>query len=250
MRDQLYQYLLSIGDNSMILGHRLSELCGHGPSLETDIALTNISLDLFGQVRSYFQYAAEVKGGEMTEDKIAFLRYPNQYRNSLLVEQPNKDFAWVIVRQFFFDAFHKPFLEELAESLDPQIVAIAKKSLKEVSYHLRFSKQWMIRLGDGTEISQQKMQAAVDSLFPYCGELFSETELDKEMKENNIGADLSVVKDVFLQTISETLESASLKLPEAPWHKGGGKGGIHTEHLGFILADLQYMQRTYPDMKW
>lgn len=250
MRDQLYQYLLSIGDNSMILGHRLSELCGHGPSLETDIALTNISLDLFGQVRSYFQYAAEVKGEEMTEDRIAFLRYPNQYRNCLLLEQPNKDFAWVIVRQFFFDAFHKPFLEELGESLDPQIAAIAKKSLKEVSYHLRFSKQWMIRLGDGTEVSRQKMQAAVDFLFPYCGELFEETDLDKEMKENNIGADLSVVKDTFMQTVSETLEAATLNLPEVSWHKGGGKAGIHTEHLGFILADLQYMQRTYPDMKW
>lgn len=250
MRDQLYQYLLSIGDNSMILGHRLSELCGHGPSLETDIALTNISLDLFGQVRSYFQYAAEVKGEEMTEDKIAFLRYPNEYRNSLLLEQPNKDFAWVIARQFFFDAFHKPFLEELAESLDPQISAIAKKSLKEVAYHLRFSTQWMIRLGDGTEVSREKMQAAVDYLFPYCGELFEETELDREMKENNIGADLAAVKEVFMSTVKKVFEEATLELPEVPWHQGGGKTGIHTEHLGYILADLQYMQRTYPDMKW
>lgn len=250
MRDQLYQYLLSIGDNSMILGHRLSELCGHGPSLETDIALTNISLDLFGQVRSYFQYAAELKGEELTEDKIAFLRYPNQYRNALLVEQPNKDFAYVIVRQFLFDAFHKPFLEELSESLDPQISAIAQKSLKEVAYHLRFSSQWMIRLGDGTEESHEKMQEAVNYLYRFSGELFEETEVDREMKENKIGADLEVVKEAFFKTVQEVMAEATLEIPETPWHQGGGKKGIHTEQLGYILADLQYMQRTYPDMKW
>jgi len=250
MREQLYSYLLSLGDNSMILGHRLSELCGHGPSLETDIALTNISLDLFGQVRSYFQYAAEVSGADTSEDEIAFLRYPHEYKNCLLLEQPNNDFAWVIVRQFFFDAFHKPLLEELSGSLDPQISAIATKSLKEVSYHLRFSSQWVIRLGDGTEESHQKMQDAVNHLYRFCGELFEETEIDVEMKENKIGADLKVVKERFLETLQQVMEKATLSIPASKWQQGGGKKGIHTEHLGYILADLQYMQRTYPGMKW
>ena len=150
----------------MILGHRLSELCGHGPSLETDIALTNISLDLYGQVRSYFQYAAEVKGGDATEDSIALLRFDRDYRNVILVEQPNTDFAYVIGRQFLFDAFHLPLLEQLMNSKDETIAAVAAKSIKESRYHLRFSSSWVKRLGDGTEESHQRMQAAIDHLMP------------------------------------------------------------------------------------
>ena len=168
---KLYDYLLLLGDSSMILGHRLSELCGHGPNLETDIALTNISLDLFGQVRNYFQYAAEMKGEEATEDSIAFLRLPHEYRNVLLAEQPNTDFAYIIARQFLFDAYHLPLMEALIESKDEQVAAIAHKSIKEVRYHLRFSSEWVKRLGDGTEVSHQKMQEAIEYLWPYTKEL-------------------------------------------------------------------------------
>ena len=250
MNKKLYEYLLLLGDNSLILGHRLSELCGHGPSLETDIALTNISLDLFGQVRSYFQYAAEVKGDDATEDSIAFLRFDRDYRNVILVEQPNTDFAYIIGRQFLFDAFHLPLLEQLIKSKDKTIAAIAAKSIKESRYHLRFSSSWVKRLGNGTEESHERMQAAINHLIPFVNELFEETPLEKEMKESGIGADLSLVKDFFDKKIKEVLEEATLTIPEIPARQTNGKTGIHTEQMGFILAELQYMQRAYPNMTW
>ncbi|MEM6696828.1 MAG: 1,2-phenylacetyl-CoA epoxidase subunit PaaC [Bacteroidota bacterium] len=250
MKDKIYQYLLLLGDNSMILGHRLSELCGHGPTLETDIALTNISLDLFGQVRNYFQYAAELKGNGKTEDDIAFLRYSHEYRNALLVEQPNIDFAHIIVRQFFFDAYHLPFLEQLAKSNDERIVAIALKSIKEVRYHLQFSSSWMKRLGDGTAESHEKMQVAVDKLWAFTNELFQESEIEAEMKSFGIGTDLEEVRTVFEATVYKVAEEATLQIPNTKWFQKGGKKGVHTEHFGYILADLQYMQRAYPNMSW
>ena len=250
MKDKLYQYILMLGDNSMMLGHRLSELCGHAPTLETDIALTNISLDLFGQVRNYFQYAAELNGEELNEDKIAFLRYPHEYKNVLLVEQPNTDFAYIITRQFFFDAYHLPLLEQLQHSNDSQIAAIAAKSIKEVRYHLRFSSEWMKRLGGGTEVSRQKTQAAVNYLWSYAGELFKASDIELEMLDFGIGADLGQVKVQFDQKVQEVFNAVDLVIPNEKWIKSGGKTGIHSEHLGYILADLQYMQRTYPDMKW
>ncbi|MEM1216497.1 MAG: 1,2-phenylacetyl-CoA epoxidase subunit PaaC [Bacteroidota bacterium] len=250
VKEKLYNYLLLLGDNSMILGHRLSELCGHGPSLETDIALTNISLDLFGQVRHYFQYAAELKSENATEDSIAMLRYPHEYRNTLLVEQPNTDFAYIITRQFLFDHFHLLLLQELMESNDKQLSAIAHKSIKEVRYHVRFSSEWMKRLGDGTERSHEKVQAALDYLWPYVGELLQETPTEAEMKALGVGADLPSLEAAYLSRIKATIEEATLTLPTAPWTQSGGKQGIHTEHFGFILSDLQYMQRTYPEMTW
>lgn len=250
MKEKLYEYLLMLGDNSMILGHRISELCGHGSSLETDIALTNISLDLFGQVRSYFQYAAEIKGEDATEDSIAFLRFDRDYRNVILVEQPNTDFAYVIGRQFLFDAFHLPLLEQLMKSNDETIAAIAAKSIKESRYHLRFSSSWIKRLGDGTEESKQKMQAAIDHLFPFISEFFRETAIEKEMKELGIGADLQLVKERFDETVKTTLSEATIEIPESPARQANGKTGIHTEQMGFILAELQYMQRAYPNMEW
>jgi len=250
MKDQIYNYLLLLGDNSMILGHRLSELCGHGPNLETDIALTNISLDLFGQVRHYFQYAAKLKGEEKTEDDIAFLRYPNEYRNVLLVEQPNTDFAYVMARQFLFDAYHLPLLEQLCESKDKQIAAIAMKSIKEVRYHLRFSSQWVIRLGDGTEVSHEKIQTAIDYLWPFGKELFAATDLELSMQESGVGTDLTKVEEEWKHTVKSVLKEATLKIPESKHGQAGGKKGIHSEHMGYILSDLQYMQRTYPNMAW
>jgi len=250
MKDKLYQYLLLLSDNPLILGQRLGELCGHGPSLETDIALTNISLDLLGQVRNYLQYAAEVEGLGKTEDDLAFLRLEHEYHNVVLVEQPNRDFAWVIARQFFFDAFHLPLLTQLSESKDEQIAAIATKSRKEVQYHHRFSSEWVKRLGDGTAESHDKMQAAISALWPYTNELFDETPIEKEMKEAGIGADLSVIRAEFESFVTEVLSDATIIKPEPVWSKAQGKKGIHSEHLGFILAELQYMQRAYPNMTW
>ncbi|HHM21067.1 MAG TPA: phenylacetate-CoA oxygenase subunit PaaI [Bacteroidetes bacterium] len=250
MNTPLYNYLLLLGDNAMILGHRLSELCGHGPSLETDIALTNISLDLFGQVRNYFQYAAELAGGDKTEDDIAFLRYEHEYKNTLLAEQQNKDFAHVVARQYFFDAYHVPLLEQLTRSKDQQIAAIANKAVKEATYHKRFSSEWLKRLGDGTRESHQKMQAAVDYLFPYLNELTEETPLEKEMKEKGIGADLGKIKEQYFPEINTLLKEAALDIPENLFSHSGGKKGVHTENMGYILTELQYMQRAYPGMTW
>lgn len=248
--NSLYNYLLMLGDNAMILGHRLSELCGHGPSLETDIALTNHSLDLFGQVRNYFQYAAEIIGNGKTEDDIAFLRFEKDHKNVLLVEQPNTDFAYVIARQYFFDTYHLLLLEQLCNSKDEQIAAIANKSIKEVKYHHRFSSEWVKRLGDGTDESHEKMQAAVNYLYPYLNELTEETELEKEMKENGIGADLNTIRKQYFENIEALLKEATLDIPENIFSHSGGKKGIHSEHLGYILAQLQYMQRAYPNMAW
>ena len=250
MKDKLYQYILGLGDNSMILGHRLSELCGHGPTLETDIALTNISLDLFGQVRNYFQYAAELKGENFDEDKIAFLRLEREYKNALLVEQPNTDFAYIIGRQFLFDAFHLPLMEQLQNSNDERIAAIAAKSIKEVRYHLRFSAEWIKRLGGGTTISHDKMQNAINDLWIYTDELTNISALEQDMLDFGIGADLEIVKALYHQTIKEVFSAVDLAIPTTKWFQKGGKKGIHSEHMGYILSDLQYMQRTYPNMKW
>lgn len=249
-KDELYQYLLLLGDNSMILGQRLGELCGHGPELETDIALTNISLDLFGQVRNYFQYAAEIKGEGYTEDKIAMLRHENEYRNALLVEQPNKDFAHVICRQYFFDVYHKLLLSELSNSMDEQIAAIARKSIKEVSYHVDFSTAWMKRLGDGTEESHNRMQEAVDFLWPYAMALFQESSTEEIAKKAKIGADLPSMQTSYKNTVVELIDDATLILPQTDVYQFGGKNGVHTEEMGFILSEFQFMQRAYPNMKW
>ena len=234
----------------MIIAHRLSELCGHGPALETDIALTNISLDLFGQVRGFFQYAAALKGGEVTEDSIAFLRYGREHYNCILLEQENRDFAHVIARQFFFDAFQKFQLEQLVDSKDEEIAGLAIKFLKETKYHLRFSSEWVKRLGDGTEESHQRMQDAIDTLYPFVGEFFEESEIEKKMKENGIGADLTKIKTSFDEMVSQTFAEATIKIPEVKMRMTKGKQGIHTEQLDYILTELQYMQRAYPNMEW
>ena len=251
MKNQnLYNYILEIADNSLILGQRMGELCGHGPTLETDIACTNISLDLFGQVRSYFQYAAKIAGDGRTEDDIAMLRKEREYKNALLTEQPNTDFAYTIARQFLFDSYHLIFLKELQKSQDLTLSAIAKKSIKEVSYHVRFSSDWVKRLGDGTEESKQKMQDAINNLWIYTDELFHQTEANSAMVTEGIGVELNKLKAPYYDKVSEVLTEATLTIPESKWFQKGGKQGIHTEHLGYLLADLQYMQRTYPNMEW
>ena len=250
MNNNLYKYILGIADNSLILGQRMGELCGHGPSLETDIACTNISLDLFGQVRSYYQYAAKIAGDGRTEDDIAMLRKEREYINVLLVEQPNTDFAYTMTRQFLFDVYHLLFLQELEKSKDLTLSAIATKSIKEVSYHQRFSSDWIKRLGDGTEESHQKMQDATDDLWTYTDELFHQTEADIAMIKEGIGVDVTKLKNNYYQIVNSVLEESTLSIPESKYFQKGGKQGIHTEHLGYLLSDLQYMQRTYPNMEW
>ena len=250
MKNNLYNYILGIADNSLILGQRLGQLCGHGPSLETDIACTNISLDLFGQVRSYFQYAAKIAGDQRTEDDIAMLRKERDYKNVLLVEQPNTNFAFSIGRQFLFDVYHLAFLTELQNSNDFTLSVIAKKCVKEVSYHLRFSSDWVKRLGNGTSVSKEKMQEAINDLWTYTDELFYQTNADKEMVFEGVGVDVTKLKNNYYSHINKILLEATLEIPESKWFQTGGKEGIHSEHLGYLLSDLQYMQRTYPNMEW
>ena len=249
-KQALYDYILGVTDNSLILGQRLGELCGHGPSLETDIAITNIALDLLGQCRSYYQYAAKLKGGDTTEDSIAMLRTEREYVNVLLVEQPNEHFGYVIARQFLFDVFHLLQMQELQKSKDETLASIAAKNIKETLYHTRFSSDWIKRLGDGTEVSHAKIQEAINDLWPYTKELFEVTESDQEMIDAGIGADVSKLKDAYYKQVTEVLEEATLQVPEGKYFHKGGKQGIHTEHMGPLLAELQYMQRTYPNMNW
>ena len=246
----LYNYILGIADNSLILGQRLGELCGHGPSLETDIAGTNISLDLIGQTRSFYQYAATISGENKTEDDIAFLRLERAYKNVLLVEQPNTHFGYVMGRQYLFDVFHLLLLNELQFSKDQTLAAIAKKGIKEVSYHKRFSGDWIKRLGDGTQESTTKMQEAIDDLWPYTDELFDMTDADTAMVHKGIGVDISKLKESYYKEVTTLLTQATLKIPQIDYFSRGGKNGVHSEHMGYLLADLQYMQRTYPNMQW
>lgn len=249
-QNHLYNYIIGIADNSLILGQRLGELCGHGPTLETDIAGTNISLDLIGQTRSYYQYAAKIVGEGKTEDDIAMLRLERDYRNVLLVEQPNEHFGYVMGRQYLFDVYHLLLMQQLQHSKDETLAAIAKKGIKEVSYHKRFSGDWVKRLGDGTDESNAKMQEAIDDLWTYTDELFDMTESDTIVAEAGVGVDVSALKKEYYREVTELLNEANLQVPESKYFTRGGKKGIHSEYMGYILSDLQYMQRTYPGMEW
>lgn len=250
MNNNLFEYLLRLGDDSLIIGHRLSEWCGHGPILEEDIAMTNIALDFIGQANSILEYAGKVEGKGRDADDLAFLRYEREYRNALLVEQSNEDFAVTMMRQFLFDAFRKPLYEALQNSSDEQIAAIAGKSLKETKYHLKHSSEWVIRLGDGTEESHNRAQYALDTLWRYTEELFFENEVDTALQAGNIVPSLIPIKAEWEKTVKEVLEEATLEIPKNGWVQKGGRTGLHSENLGYILAELQYMQRAYPGMKW
>jgi ring-1,2-phenylacetyl-CoA epoxidase subunit PaaC len=245
-----FQYLLHLGDNSLILGQRNAEWCGHGPVLEQDIALTNISLDLFGESRNIYQYAAQLKGDNHTEDTLAFLRDVLDFKNVLLVEQPNIDWAYTICRQFFFDAFHYLLQHELLNSKDEKIVEIANKTIKESAYHLKWSSEWMIRLGDGTDISHQKIQNAVNDLWEFTGELFIPSDIETAAFELGIGADLRKIKKDWEDKVFSILNEATLSHPQNIYFQTGGKTGIHSEHLGFVLAEMQYLQRSHPGAEW
>lgn len=246
----LFEYLIRLGDDSLILGHRLSEWCGHGPILEEDIAMTNIALDLVGQATSLLKYAGEVEGKGRSEDDIAFLRFDREYRNSLLVEQPNEDFGVTMMRQFLFDAYRKPLFEQLTESSDAQLAAIAEKSLKETKYHLKHSAEWVIRLGDGTEESNNRVQKALNDLWRYTDELFYTDEVDADLESKGVIFSSEDVKASWNEMVKKVLDQATLTIPDNGWQHEGGRKGLHSEHLGYILAELQYMQRAYPNMEW
>lgn len=259
----LVQYNLYLADNALILAHRNSEWCGHGPVLEQDIALTNISLDLLGQARSFYQYAAQLINAdnqgakEATEDSLAYRRDARDFSNCLLVELPNGHWGQTILRQFFFSAYQFYLYEQLQRSTDSTIAAIAEKSLKEVTYHLRWSSEWVIRLGDGTAESHHRMAAALEELWMFTGEMFQPAAYELTAVQEGYGIDVAALQSSWMKKVQEILEEATLltedlaktKLASA-WMQSGGKQGRHTEHLGYILADLQFLQRAYPDANW
>lgn len=249
--NQLINYLLSLADNTLILSHRNSEWCGHGPVLEQDIAITNISLDLLGQARNFYQYAAELMGNGTTEDTLAYLRKEREFKNCLLVELEKGDWGLTILRQFFFSAWQYLLYEKLAHSTDSQLAAIATKAIKEVTYHLRWSSEWVVRLGDGTAESHQRMEQSLIALWPYTGELFMPTTDELVCATNGIGVDPTSLKAVWLNKVQEVLSEATLTMPSPDaYMQSGGKQGIHTEALGYLLTELQYVQRAYPGNEW
>lgn len=241
---------LQLGDNTLILAQRLGEWCGHGPVLEQDIALTNIALDLLGQTRMYYTYSAQLDGKGKTDDDLAFHRDAHQFLNVLLVEQKNGNWADTIARQFFFDAWHLLYIEQLCHSNDQSLREIAEKAIKEVTYHTRFSSDWVIRLGDGTAESHQKIQSAINQIWPYTGELFLPSEVDLAAAQNGIAPDLTALLPKWSEKINHVLTEATLDLPSDIYMQRGGKSGVHTEQLGFLLAEMQYLQRAYPGNQW
>ena len=251
---QLFDYLLRLADNDLVMAQRLGEWVGHGPVLEEDIALTNVGLDLLGQARLWFAYAGEVEArfaeAGRSEDALAFLRDSGEFRNLLLVEQPNGNYADTMARQFYFDVWHQLLLVKLARSRDPRIAEIAVKAEKEVVYHAERSADWIIRLGDGTAESHARMQTAIDDLWMYTGEMFDPDETETVLAEEGIGCDVRTLAPAWREAVGNVLSEATLTVPGGTWMHRGGKNGIHTEHLGHMLATMQWMQRTYPGAEW
>jgi ring-1,2-phenylacetyl-CoA epoxidase subunit PaaC len=246
----LFEYCIRLGDNNLILGHRLSEWCGHGPVLEQDIAMTNIALDLVGQATLFLELAAELEGKGRTGDDLAFLRDAIHYRNALLVEQPNEDFAHTLVRQYLYDVHHYLLFSKLKNSKNERIAAIAEKSLKEIAYHLRHNNEWMVRLGDGTEESHRRMQEAVNDLWTFTGDLFAMNETDEALIKEGIAVDQNKIKPEWEKMVKETLQKATLTIPENQYMHTGSLEGKHTEHLGYLLAEMQFLPRAYPGASW
>lgn len=246
----LVLYVLRRADDALILGHRLSEWCGHAPMLEEDMALSNIALDLLGQARELFGYAAKVEAKGNNEDKFAYLRDVRQYRNLLLLEQPNGDFARTMVRQLFYSAFADPYWRAMMKSADATLGAIAAKSEKESAYHLRHASEWIVRLGDGTAESHTRVQAAIDDLWAFTGEMFVVDDSERALVEAGIAVDPEKLRPQWLKTLRGVVEEATLKLPASDWMQQGGRVGRHSEHLGHLLSELQSMQRTFPGATW
>ncbi|MBO9459085.1 1,2-phenylacetyl-CoA epoxidase subunit PaaC [Labrenzia sp. R5_0] len=249
-RDTLFEWLLRRGDTALVLGHRVSEWCGHSPVLEEDIALANVALDLIGQARMWLGLAGEVEGKGRGENELAYLRDAWDFRNFLLAEQPNGDFGQTLMRQFLIDAYQVPLLEALKSSKDERIAAIAAKAGKEVAYHLDRSADLVIRLGDGTEESHRRMQQALDALWPYTGEMFASDAIDTAMAEAGLAPDAASLKSEWKETVEAVLDEATLTLPESDFAHMGGLTGRHSEHLGHMLAEMQFLQRAYPGATW
>ncbi len=249
-QEALGKYLLRLADTNLILGQRLAEWCGTGPFLEEDLAMTNISLDLFGTAEALLKYACEVEGKGRTADELTFRRPEREFTNILLVEQPNVDFGATILRQLFVDAFDYYHYSELSKSSDPIIAGVAAKASKETTYHLRHSESWVIRLGDGTEESHQRMQNALNELWRFTDEQFEMNEVDAMLIEERIAVDLAPIKAKWLEKVIPVLSEATLQIPENTFMQRGGREGKHSEHFGFLLAEMHYIPRAYPDATW
>jgi ring-1,2-phenylacetyl-CoA epoxidase subunit PaaC len=251
MDTEKFNWCLRAGDNTLVLSQRLSEWCGKGPALEEDMALTNTALDLLGQATLWLSYAGEVEGAARDEDQLAFLRDAPQFRNVLLVEQPNHDYADTLMRQFYFDVWHYEWLQALKASSDERVASIAGKSVNEVRYHLRRSTDLLVRLGDGSAESHRRMQSAADQWWPYTGELFSSDVIDQAMAERGIAPLPETLHAKWTTHITQSFAAATLTLPPADaWMHSGGKQGRHSEHLGYVLAEMQFLQRAYPGAQW
>jgi ring-1,2-phenylacetyl-CoA epoxidase subunit PaaC len=246
----LVLYVLRRADDALILGHRLSEWCGHAPMLEEDMALSNMALDLLGQARALYSYAAQAEGADNDEDKFAYLRDVRQYRNLLLVEQPNGDFAHTMVRQFLYAVFADLYWRAMVRSKDATLAAIAAKSEKESAYHVRHCSEWVVRLGDGTAQSHARTQAAIDGLWAFTGEMFEVDDSERALIDSGVAVDPAMFRARWLDTISSIMQEATLALPANEWMQQGGRSGRHSEHLGHLLSELQSMQRSFPGVAW
>ncbi len=250
-QDALYEYLVRLADDRLILGHRLSEWCGHGPILEEDIALANIALDYIGHAASLYEYAAEIEEKGRHRDDIVYFRNDVEYRNLKITELPKGDFGFTIARQFLFSAFSYFLYEQLSDVEDEQFRGMIQKHFKEVKYHLRHSREWVLRLGDGTDESHERIQDAFDELWTYTGELFYQDEIDEFLQDEDLSADSESFKSDWKELVTETLEEATLEVPDFDQYMAeGGRKGLHTEHLGHLLAEMQHLRRSYPDADW
>jgi len=249
-KQAIREYAVRLGDDALVIGHRLSEWCSNGPFLEEDLALTNVALDFIGRARMFYSYAAELSDEECTEDTFAYTRDSRDFTNLLLLELPRGDFGFTCIRQYLADEFGMAFMQALTKSADPQLAAIAAKAVKECQYHLRRSRDWVLRLGDGTEESNQRCQSALDDLWGYTHELFEMDELEQGLVEAGIAVDVTALKAGWDAAVAATMAEATLVIPEASWAIRGGRQGVHTESHGHMLSDLQFVQRAYPGLEW
>ncbi len=249
-KQALFKYLVRLGDNALVLAQRLIEIVADGPELEEELANANFSLDYLGQARLFYTYAGEVEGKGRTEDDFAFLRSDREFENVLLVEQPNGHFGDVIVRSVLFDVFYLLQLEALSACSDERLVQIAEKAAKEIRYHLRYGSQWLVRLGDGTEESHRRAQSSLDDLWKYTGELFAGDEIDEAFRARFAGPDLAAMRTMWASNIAAIVKEATLELPEDGWMASGGREGRHSEDFGYMIAEMQHLQRSYPGLSW
>ena len=244
------EYVVRLGDDALILGHRLSEWCRNAPFLEEDLALSNVALDFIGRARMFYTYAAELSGQDVTEDTFAYQRDCRDFKNHLIHELPRGDFAFTMVRQYFVDVYSLAFMASLLESNDSRLAAIAGKAIKESEYHLRRSEEWMMRLGESTQESHRRLQSAVDELWRFTGELFDQDSPERELVANGVAVDTRALEADWNQTITATMSKISIEIPKDELQVTGGREGKHTEFLGFLLSELQFLQRAYPGLEW